>query len=77
MVKKEKDKFVTDLYYKATDCHQYLQYDSCHLDHMKKLSIYSQGLRIKCLRFDDHKLQKHLSIFRALKERAGRGAFKT
>ena len=56
--KKEKDEFVTDLYCKATDCHQYLHYDSCHPDHMKKLSIYSQGLRIKRLCFDDPKLQK-------------------
>ena len=59
-MKKGKDKFVTDPYCKATDCHQYLHYDSCHPDHMKKSSIYSQGLRIKRLCSDDHKLQKHL-----------------
>ena len=57
---KGKYEFVTDLYCKATDCHQYLHYDSCHPDHMKKSSIYSQGLRIKRLCSDDHKLQKHL-----------------
>ena len=60
IVKKRKDEFVTDLYCKATDCHQYLHYDSCHPDHMKKSSIYSQGLRIKRLCSDDPKLQKHL-----------------
>ena len=60
IVKKEKDKFLTDLYCKATDCHQYLHYDSCHPDYMKKSSIYSQGLRIKRLCSDGHKLQKHL-----------------
>ena len=60
IVKNERDEFVTDLYYKATDWHQYLHYDSCHPDHMKKLSVYSQGLRIKCLCSDGHKLQKHL-----------------
>ena len=59
-MKIEKDEFMTDLYCKATDCHQYFHYDSCHLDHMKKSSIYSQGLRIKRLCSDDHKLQKHL-----------------
>ena len=48
------------LHCKATDCHQYLHYDSCHPDHMKKLSIYSQGLRVKGLCSDNHKLQKHL-----------------
>ena len=57
---KEGDKFVTDLYCKATDCHQYLHYNSCHPDHMKKSSIYSQGLRIKRLCSDHQKLQTHL-----------------
>ena len=41
------NKFVTDLYCKPTDCHQYLHYNSCHPEHMKKSSVYSQGLRIK------------------------------
>ena len=59
-MKKEKDKYVTNLYCKATDCHQYLHYDSCHADHMKNSSICSQGLRIKRLCSDGHKLQKHL-----------------
>ena len=60
ILKKEKDEFVTDLYCKATDCHQYFHYDSCHPDHMKKSSIYSQVLRIKRLCSDGHNLQKHL-----------------
>ena len=60
IVKKEKDKFVTDQYCKPTDCHQYLYYDTCHPDQMKKSSIRSQGLRIKSLCSDSHKLQKHL-----------------
>ena len=60
IVKKGKDEFERDIYCKATDCHQYLHYDSCHPDHMKKSSIYSQGLRIKRLCSDNHKLQKHL-----------------
>ena len=60
IVKKEKDEFVTDLYCKAIYCHQYLHYDSCHQNHMKKSSIYCQGLRIKRLCSDGHKLQNHL-----------------
>ena len=60
IVGKKKDEFVTNLYCKATDCHQYFYYDSCHPNHMKKLSIYSQGLCIKRLCSDGHKLQKHL-----------------
>ena len=59
IVKKGKFEFVADVYCKAADCH-HLHYDSCHPDHMKKSSTYSQGLRIKRLSSDDHKLQKHL-----------------
>ena len=59
-VKKEKNEFVTGFYCRATDCHQYLHYDSCHSDHMKNSSIYNQRLRIKPLCSDGYKLQKHL-----------------
>ena len=58
---KEGNEFVTDLYCKATDCHQYLHYESCYPDHMKKSSVYSQGLRIKRLCSDSERLQQHLS----------------
>ena len=51
---------MTDLHCKATDCHQYLHYDSCHPDHMNKSSIYSEVLRIRRLCSDDQKLQNHL-----------------
>ena len=64
IVSKEGNEFVTDLYCKATDCHQYLHYDSCHPDHMKKSSVYSQGLRIKRLCSDSERLQQHLSSFK-------------
>ena len=42
-----KNEFLTDLYCKKADCHQYLHYDFCHQKHMNKPSVYSQGLRIK------------------------------
>ena len=54
------NKFVTDLYCKPTDCHQYLHYNSCHPERMKKSSVYSQGLRIKRLYFEDRALANHL-----------------
>ena len=54
------NKFVTDLYCKPTDCHQYLHYNSCHPEHMKKSSVYSQGLRIKRLCSEDTALSNHL-----------------
>ena len=61
---KEKDEFGTDLYCKAADCHQYLHSDSFHPDHMKRSSVYSQGLQMKRLCSDGQKLQKHLENLR-------------
>ena len=42
-------KLITSLYSKPTDCHQYLHYESCHLDHTKGSIVYSQALRLKRL----------------------------
>ena len=41
--------FITKLYNKATDCHQFLHYNSSHPSQVKKLFIYNQDLRIKRL----------------------------
>ena len=38
--------FVTDLYVKPTDTHQYLHASSCHVYHSKKSIPYSQTLRL-------------------------------
>ena len=55
------NKFVADLYCNPTDYHQYLHYNSCYLEHMKKLSVYSQGLRIKTLCSEGtHLITNHL-----------------
>ena len=45
-IKLSNNQFVTDLYCKPTDCHKYLHYKSCHPEHMKKYSVYNQGLPI-------------------------------
>ena len=48
LVKKNKDNFLTtDLFYKETDSHQFLHFDSCHPYHTKKGIPYGQALRIK------------------------------
>ena len=52
--------FVIDLYCKPTDFHQYLHYKSCHQEHLKKSSVYSQGLHIKRLCSDETSLTNHL-----------------
>ena len=51
---------MTDLYCKKTDCHQYLHYDSCHPQQMKKSSVYSQGLCIISLCSNNKDCETHL-----------------
>ena len=50
IVKIQQDEFVTDLYYKSTDGHQYLHFDLCQATHTKKSIVYSQALRMKRIR---------------------------
>ena len=40
-------KIATDPYCKSTDSHQYLPYDSCHAEHIKKSIVFSQTLWLK------------------------------
>ena len=48
VVKKIKEvRIITDLYCKPTNGHQYLHYDSCHADHIKRSIKFSQTLRVK------------------------------
>ena len=55
IVKIQQDEFVTDLYYKSTDGHQYLHFDSCRASHTKTSIVYNQTLRMKriCSRRSD------------------------
>ena len=39
----------TDVYFKPTDSHDYLQFSSSHLSHMKRSLPYSQFLRMRCI----------------------------
>ena len=43
------NKFEKDLFYKPTDCHQFLQFNSAHPFHNIKSIVYSQGLCIERL----------------------------
>ena len=56
--------FVTDLYSKSTDCHQFLHYESAHPTHVKNSIVYSQGLRIKRLCTSEVALVSHLGRMR-------------
>ena len=55
IVKIQQGEFVTDLYCKSTNGHQYLHFDSCQASHTKTSVVYSQALRMKriCSRRSD------------------------
>ena len=47
VIKIKNGRLSTDLYSKPVDSHQYLHYNSCHPEHIKKSIIYSQTLRLR------------------------------
>ena len=47
VIKINEGRIITDLYCKPKDGHQYLHYDSCYADHITRLIIFSQTLRLK------------------------------
>ena len=61
----------TDLYCEPADSHQYLHYNSCHPEHIKKSSVYSQGLQIKRLCSDATKWTNQLKDLRSLFSNTG------
>ena len=64
-VRVSSDKFETDLYSKATDCHQFLEFNSAHPIHIKKSIAYSQGLPIKRLCLSSLAFEKDLERIRS------------
>ena len=47
VIKIKKGRIITDLYYKPAYGLQYLRYDLCHADHIKRSIIFSQTRRLK------------------------------
>ena len=60
VIKLTDGKIVTDLYYKSTDSHQYLHYDSCHAEHIKRSIVFSQTLRLKRICSQKSDLNSHV-----------------
>ena len=55
---------ITDLYFKENDFHYYLHHQSSHPDHMKKLIVYSQALRLERNCTIEKDLNQHLVIMK-------------
>ena len=47
VIKIKEGKITSNLYCKPTDDHQYLHYDSCHAEHIKRSMVFSQTLQLK------------------------------
>ena len=60
VIKLADGKIVTDLYCKSTDTHQYLHYDSCHTEHIKRSIVFSQTLRLKRICSQKSDLNSHV-----------------
>ena len=53
-------KITTNLFCKPTDGHQYLHYDSCHAEHIKRSIVFSQTLRRKRIRPERNDLDSNV-----------------
>ena len=60
VIKIKEGKIITDLYYKPADGHQYLHYDLCHANHIKRSIIFSQTLRLKRICSEKNDLNVHV-----------------
>ena len=60
VIKIKEGRIITYLYCKPTDGHQYLHYDSCHADHIKRSIIFSPTLRLKKICCEKNDLNVHV-----------------
>ena len=60
VIKRTDGKIVTDLYCKSADSHQYLHYDSCHAEHIKRSIVFSETLRLKRICSQKSDLNSHV-----------------
>ena len=64
VIKLTDGKIVTDLYGKSQDSHQYLNYDSCCAEHVKRSIVFGQTLRLKRTCSENSDLESHLKEFK-------------
>ena len=60
VIKIKEGRIITNLYCKPMDGHQYLHYDSCHADHIKRSTIFSQTLPLKRICSEKNDLNAHV-----------------
>ena len=60
VIKIKNGRLSTDLYSKPVNRHQYLHYNFCHAEHIKKSIIYSQTLRLRRICSERKDLKSHV-----------------
>ena len=65
LLKLNNNQFAADLYCKLANCNQHLHHKSCHPEHMKKSSVYSQRRRTKNLCSEETSLTNILRNLRS------------
>ena len=66
VVKIKESRIITDLYCKAMDGHQYLHYDSCHADRIKRSIIISKTLLLKRICSEKNDLNVHVEDLKGI-----------
>ena len=64
VIKIEEDKITINLFWNPSDGHQYLHYDSCHAEQIKRSIALSQILRLKRIRFEKRDLDSNVENLR-------------
>ena len=59
-----KEVTVTDLYFKLTDSHQYLQSSLCHSFHCRKGIPYSQAFKLNCICSETNSFDKRHNVWK-------------
>ena len=65
VIKIKEGRVIADIYCKSTNGHQYLHYDSCHADHIKRSIIFSQTLQLKRICSEKNNLNVHVEDLKA------------
>ena len=60
VIKIKEGKITTNLSCKPTDGHQYLHYDSCNAEHIKRSIVFSQTLRLKRISSEKNNLDSNV-----------------
>ena len=71
VIKIKEGKITTNLFFKPNDGHQYLHYDSCHAEHIKRSIVFSQTLRQRRICSEKTDLDSNVQTFKECFRKSG------